>query len=448
MLNWVSSRTASATLCAAISLVAPSFAQDFSPAARVMFREAREQTNDLARYMYLLKATPKLPAADQQLALQMFASAENELGLYNEALFDFPLKSYIPADASLPTTTDWIAADAVDAITMMARNRRLVMVNEAHHDAHTRLLTLALLPRLHALGFNYLAIEALSDKDAKLMQRGYALQDSGTEYLHEPTYGEIVRSAIRLGYILVPYDVGANSQTDRESGQARNLYRKTFARDPNAKVLVHAGYAHIDKARGRLGNAQPMAEYLQQLSGIEPLSIDQTHFREQIPSEDDAYRKLVRTFPSTGPIVLINRATGGPWSANPSAYDANVLLPLGIHRFGERGLVRPTSNVRNSDRDHPMLPDPIVTLRPDWLARETGRMPYPIRASMCKTTVPCVIEAHVFDEPDTAIAADRYTFTEGYVVSNLYLLPGRYRLRAWGLNGQTLTGQIITVEKH
>jgi hypothetical protein len=89
MPNRMSSRIASVTFCAAMSLAAPSSAQNFSPAASTMFREAQQQANDLARYMYLLKATSKLPKADQQLALQMFASVENELGLYNEACSTF-----------------------------------------------------------------------------------------------------------------------------------------------------------------------------------------------------------------------------------------------------------------------------------------------------------------------------------------------------------------------
>lgn len=63
-------------------------------------------------------------------------------------------------------------------------------------------------------------------------------------------------------------------------------------------------------------------------------------------------------------------------------------------------------------------------------------------------TFPCVIDAHVFDEPDTAVAADRYAFMQGDVVSKLYLRPGRYRQCAWSLNGQTLTTQTITVERH
>lgn len=446
MPSWMSSHMAATTICLAASLSAPAFAQGFSTDATAMFRELRRQPNDLARYMYLLEATPKLPVADQQLALQMFASVENELGLYDEALRDFPLKSHIPPDDSLPTPTEWASTDAADAITRMVTGRRLVMINEAHHDAHTRQLTLALLPRLRALGFDYFAVEALSDKDAQLMQRGYAIEDSGTEYLREPSYGDIVRTAIKLGFTLVAYDVGADSQEGRESGQASNLYRQTFAKAPGARLFVHAGYAHIDKAKRRLGKVRPMAMYLQQLSGIEPLSIDQTEFREQVPPEKDAYRQLVTAFPSDGPIVLINRANGKPWSDHPGEYDMNVLLPPASSGVVDSGFLRPVSNVRASDRDHLMLPDQIIKLRPNWLARQAGRAAYPISATMCKTTFPCVIDAHFIDESSDAIAADRYAFMRGDVVSKLYLQPGSYRLRAWGVNGKTLGEQLITIK--
>src|SRR3546814_5987426 len=127
----------------------------------------------------------------------MFASIENELGLYNEAIRDFPLKSHTSPDTTLPTLAEWKSADAAEVITKLAAGRQLVLINEAHHDAHTRQLTLALLPRLRALGFNYFAAVALSGNDAQLMQRGYPVKDSGTEYLHEPSYGDIVRMADR-----------------------------------------------------------------------------------------------------------------------------------------------------------------------------------------------------------------------------------------------------------
>jgi hypothetical protein len=448
MPNWMYSRIASMAICALASLTASASAIDFSPAATHMFRELRRQPNDLARYMYLRQTTPELPVGDQPWGLQMFASVEDELGHYDEALRDFPLKSHLEPDAHYPERTGWVSEDATDAIIKLAANRRLVMVNEAHHDAHTRELTLALLPRLHALGFNYFAAEALSGKDVRLMQRGYPVTTSGTEYLHEPTYGDIIRTAIRLGFTVVAYDADSNSANGRESGQAKNLYEQTFAKDPRAKLFVHAGYAHIDKAKGRLGNVEPMAMHLQQLSGIEPLSIDQTQFREQIPSSHGAYRRLISDFPSEGPIVLINRATGKPWSANPSEYDANVLLPPGAAGFVESGLVPPTSNVRASDRDHLSLPEPVTGPRPKWLLRLNGRTPWPIDATMCRTTFPCMVEAIHIEESDDAIAADRYAFMRGDVVSRLYLPTGRYRLRAWDIAGKTLSEQVISVGKH
>jgi hypothetical protein len=438
-------RMISIAFCMITPLTSSALAQDYSPDAVSMFRELKQQPNDLARYAYLLREIPKLPVSDQQLAMQMFASVENELGLYNEAVHDFPLKSYIAADATLPTPAEWKPADAAEVITQLAADRRIVLINEAHHDAHTRQLTLTLLPRLRALGFDYFAVEALSDKDDQLMQRGYPVKDSGTQYLHEPTYGDIVRTAIKLGFTLVPYDADTGPMQDREAGQANNLYRKVFARDPHARLFVHAGYAHIDKAKGRLGNTAPMAMHLQQLTGIEPLSIDQTQFREQLPGKPDAYQKLIKDFPPNGPTVLVNRTTGRPWSAHPDWYDLNVLLPPADTGGVESGYIQPLTTVRDTDRDHLMLANRLNKQRPDWLTLRNERIPYAIRTTLCKTRFPCVVDAHYVNEPDEAIAADRYAFMQGDAASRLYLRPGRYRLRAWDIRGKTLSQKIITV---
>ncbi|WP_234411367.1 hypothetical protein [Rhodanobacter thiooxydans] len=430
----------------AAPLASSALAQDFSPAAIEMFHALRQQPNDLARYVFLVKTVQELPAADRPLGMQMFASVENELGLYNEALRDFPLKSHVAVDMTIPTATQWKAADAVDVIARQAADRRIALINEAHHDAHTRQLTLALLPRLRALGFDHFAAEALLDKDASLMSRGYPITTSGSEYLHEPSYGEIVRTAIKLGFKVVSYDVGSRTSQERETGQARNLYRKVFARTPDARLFVHAGYAHIDKARGRLGNAAPMAMQLQQLTGIEPLSIDQTQFREQIPGEPDAYTKLVRSFPARGPFVLLDRATGKPWSAHPEQYDINVLLPPAAgQRAVESGYTQPSTIVHDTVRNQSMLAHSVNTQRPEWLTLHDERRPYTISTTLCRVTSPCVVDAHYLDEGENAIAADRYAFMQGDTTSKLYLRPGRYRLRAWDIRGKTLSEQVITV---
>lgn len=441
-----SSRMGMLVLWLVTLLVPAALAQTYSSAAIEMFHGSKRQPNDLARYIYLIKTMPNLPATDRYLAMQMFASTENELGLYNEALRDFPLQSHVTTDATLPTTVDWEPADASDVLTKLAADRNIVLINEAHHDAHTRQLTLALLPRLRALGFDYFAAEALVDKDDQLNRRGYPTRNDGTEYLHEPSYGDIVRMARKLGFTIVSYDVEGGTTQEREIGQANNLYRKVFARDAHARLFVHAGYAHIDKAKGRLGNTLPMAMQLQKLTGIEPLSIDQTQFREQIPSRPDAYQQLITSFPADGPTVLINRTTGKPWTAHPDQYDVNVILPPAAGQGAvESGYVQPSTIVNNINRNQPMLAHYVNTQRPKWLTLHDERLPYAISTALCKVARPCVVDAHYFDESGDAIAADRYAFMQGDTESKLYLRPGRYRLRAWDVVGRTLSERVITV---
>ncbi|MHB1273226.1 MAG: hypothetical protein ACYCZD_10775 [Rhodanobacter sp.] len=430
-----------------VALMTPAvIAQSFSPAMTEMFHALNRQPNDLARYVYLTGLLPQLSIPDRAIAMQMLASTEDELGLYNEAIRDFPLKSHVPADIVLPKPGEWESAAAVDVIAKLAADRRIVMINEAHHDAHTRQLTLALLPRLRGLGFNYFAAEALLDRDPGLMRRGYPTKASGTIYLHEPTYGEIVREAIRLGFRIVPYDVDEGTTQRRETGQADNLYKRVFAGHPDARLFVHAGYAHIDKAKGRLGTTRPMAMQLQELTGIEPLSIDQTQFREQIPSEPDAYQELVRDFHPEGSVVLLNRATGKPWSANPDLYDISVILPpaAGLGALYS-GMVRPMAFVSDTVRSQSMLAHLVNTQRPKWLVLHDGRFPIRISTRLCKAVIPCVVDAHYSDEPDDAVAVDRYAFMQGDTASKLYLPPGRYRLRAWDIHGKTLSEQVVRI---
>ena len=430
--------------------------QSFDNAEIAMFYALNKQPNDLARYSYLTKVMPTLSASDQLVAEQMLATSENELGLYEQAVFSFPLKSALLADLSLPTTAEWQATDAVAVITKLAADHRIVMINEAHHDAHTRELTLALLPHLRALGFAYFAIEALSDHDPGLVQRGYPIKASGTEYLREPLYGEIVREAIRLGFTIVPYDDAESTTIDaRETGQAENLYQKVFAKDPGARLFIHTGYAHIDKAAERLGKIEPMAMRLQALTGLNPLSIDQTQFLEVGLDHTDAYHQLIARFKPKTPVVLINRATGTAWSASPKLYDVNVILPpaLSLGAFGEGDRYGSRTDGRSmavSDPTRFSMISPTLKYmeRPNWLTLDGQRIPFPINSDLCRTISPCVIEANYINEPDDATAADRYAFMEIHAASSLYLRPGHYRLRAVSKDGRTLSEQDIEIAPH
>ncbi len=428
---------------AALLVCAGAAAQSFAPSALKLLQTMGRAPNTLARYQYLIRELPRLTPEDRVLALQYLSFSQAELGLYDQAVFSFPLKNSLPDKLVLPTPADWKSADAVDTIAALAAQRRIVMVNEAHHDAHTRQLTLELLPRLRALGYGYFAAEALGSDDPGLAKRGYPTRRSGTEYLRDPLYGDIVREALRLGYILVPYDNALAGQA-RESAQARTLFQQVFAKDPKARLFVHAGYAHIDKAAGRLGDVRPMAMELQALTGLVPLSVDQTDFLETNLDADDAYHRLAHAFPSSQPEVLLNRSTGQPWSARPTAYDIDVILPAGLSldAFGE---FKYGYRLNPYASGMPHVVGHNEMQRASWLTLDGRRRPYPIGAALCRGNLPCVLDAYYDGEPNAAIAADRYAFMGPNETTKLYLRPGRYRLRASDSDGNTLSESRIEV---
>ncbi|KRE89598.1 hypothetical protein ASG87_04535 [Frateuria sp. Soil773] len=407
-----------ALLCLAVPVSSAAGAHPHAPGPHELYMHVAGLTNDLARYQYLSEVVRGRDPADRQLAGQLLASTESELGLYDDAVRQFPFDNRdLPAPETLPRTDAWRAMDAADAIVSLARDRRIVMVNEAHHDAHTRELTLELLPRLRALGFTHFAAEALSERDDALAKRGYPIPASGSEYLREPLLGEIVREALRLGFVVVPYDSASADNAVREADQARHLYQRVFAGHPGARLFVHAGYAHIDKSTGRLGGIEPMAMQLRQLTGIEPLCIDQSQFRwVGYAYKADPYMQLVGDFDVRRPTVLVRRDGRQPWSSAPTRYDASVILPPS-GRWG----------------------------RPRWLALGGLRRPHMVNTDLCRHTLPCVVEAHYPAEPDDAIPADRTTFLSDDRQATLYLRPGRYRLRAWDSLGRPLGERNVRV---
>ncbi len=448
-------RLAASVLCfSALLSAATAGAQTFDHPALQLLQTMQQQPNDLARYAYLLQVMPSLSAPNQQLAAQFVSFSQNELGLYTQAVLSFPLTAHPPDSLVLPSVEQWHGVAAVDAIATLAAKRRIVLINEAHHNAQTRRLTLALLPRLRALGFNYFAAEALLPNDTNLSQRGYPITHSGTEYLRDPLYGDIVRSALRLGFHVIAYDVGTTGQA-REDTQAENLYRAVFARDPTARLFVHAGYAHIDKTIGRLNALRPMAMRLQKLTGLEPLSIDQTEFLESGWDKTDPYHRLIAAFPSTEPEILQNRADGTPWSARPALYDVNVILPVAlnmaafgdVHPYGGE-LSGKLTRLQTAQRSPLASTMTNIMQRPQWLSLNGQRQPVPITAALCRSAIPCVVEARYANESDHAITADRYAFMLDHTNSTLYLRPGNYRLRATDIRDKILSAQTLTVQTH
>ena len=401
-----------------------------------IMKRAHDRKDLLAQYQVLRHAY----ASDGRPAFraifgQYLSWYQSFIGDYKDAELGFSIEQKpLADDAPSPLTQPgWHPVPALDYIPQLAKNHRAVFLNEAHNIALTRTLTVRLLKPLHDEGFNVFAVETLYPNDiAALNKRGYPVADSGF-YTREPIYAEMVRTALKLGYKVVAYEADANHTGDaREAQQAENLW-KILKADPNAKIVVNAGYAHIQKAGQFLG-AESMAEHFIKDSGITPLSIEQTIL---IPHQDSGmdhpdYRPIVDSLHPAQPVVFIDKDAKA-WSLRPG-YDASVIFP----------------------EEHFALD------RPTWLELWGARVPFAVDGNVCQRHWPCMVAARYADEGDDAIPADRMVLdpvplmtindvkiTQGdYSIptGQLYLRPGqRYRLTISDERGQRIGTQMITI---
>ena len=385
-------------------------------------REANALNSPLAVHEFYRKRFEQGEGGLRNLIAQVLAANEAELGDYERAVLRFPLGApgLRGVPAALPDRERYRAVDATDGIARLARERRIVVVNEAHHAAQTRVLTLQLLPRLRELGYTHLAVEGLDERDRELAVRGYPVQASGT-YLREPLYGEIVRQALRLGYIVVPYE-SARPQADadtREEDQAQHIVERVFRTSPDAKLLVHAGYAHAHERAGYL-DAEPMALRLKRKTGFDPLTIDQTVLRPIEPAREYRdYRELLHRFAIAEPSIFLARRDDVAWSLEPGYYDVSVVLPP---------------------------PAKLIVGRPVWLALDGTRTPVAIDVDLGAAHLPCLIEARYRNESDKAVPADRVLVERSDVQALLFLRPGDYRLSAIDASGGVLLRRSLRVD--
>jgi hypothetical protein len=226
-----------------------------------------------------------------------------------------------------------VHVNARSYIHLAAKNRRVVMINEAFAKPLHRAFTLSLLADFHRMGFKYLALEMLNNfSNQRLTSVG---MHSGY-YVCEPVAGELMRAAIAMGFTLVSYEdtlAPVHTAGQRDSIQAVNIY-KVLQQDSTAKILVHASYAHISKKPDPGGHI-PMALAFWRLSGIEPLTIDQTDMTEE---SNFAYGRVIYQAYTTKyllvepSIALINN---NPVNVlDKDLYDLCVIHPPTIYNDG------------------------------------------------------------------------------------------------------------------
>ncbi|AIE83684.1 hypothetical protein OP10G_0316 [Fimbriimonas ginsengisoli Gsoil 348] len=341
---------------------------------------------------------------------QARATVEGNLGAIRRSLrsqtigwFYFPAKTATtgsPLDRMRPVS-------AVDYIVRQADKHPYVMIGEEHMKPQTRTILLPLLRRLYAKGFRYFAAETFYQAIKSAPVRGYPAWDDGY-YIQDPVYAEAVREAIKLGYKLVPYEAEEQpkdapkddpwfNQNFREHLQADNLKTRIFDHDPKAKVLVWAGRSHVVKVASKQdgGEFRPMAYEFKRMTGIDPLSVYlPTDVEAAAPEyEREDYKYAADKGWIHGPTIFVG-AHGGAYGLDEN--EATVFFPRTTYVHG----------------------------RPDWLARNLGRVPRDIPASMVSRPGYLLAQAWKEGEPVQAIPIDQILITPGDPVPVLMLPRG------------------------
>ena len=321
-----------------------------------------------------------------------------------------PASPAAAADSDLGKLSHAELRDAVPEIVARARRTSIVILNEEHQSPRDRAFALQVARALRPLGYAVLAAEgfhssadaAEMERSAKLLRdRGYVRLNTGV-YTKDPVFADFIRQSLALGYRPVVYEfirpeaapAAADGFADREQGEADNLIRQVFSRTPKAKVLIYVGYSHV--AEEPIDGMTWMAARLKKMTGVDPLTIDQTTLSPSAVSASD--RALYAAL----------RGRLGSRSVVPASGDKPVT-------FGSLG---PAVDLQVA---HP--PTHLVRGRPDWLFR-MGRTSVEIPAKLRPRTGRVLIQAFLANEAADAIPVDQVVVTAGQKAPPL-LVPRR-----------------------
>lgn len=219
-----------------------------------------------------LKAHAKMYGEDNFMFLQAICTYASRIS--NSKVFDLYFHKYLKKSLHFEIPNDEYLAKndiAINAIKNSCSNTNLVMFNENHFNVKDRKLVRFLLKYFYQEGYRYLGLEALSENSKSLNDRGYPLISSGF-YTREPEMGNLIRKACKMGFYVFGYD---SLSGNRELNQAKNIYHRTFERDPKAKVIILGGFDHILEKEDKYSKKW-MAYYFHELYGINPVTFSQT----------------------------------------------------------------------------------------------------------------------------------------------------------------------------
>ena len=288
--------------------------------------------------------------------------------------------------------------DAKEYILNRSKQEKIIIINEAHNNSRHRVFTTSLLKGLYKNGYRYLGIEALYDSLVNI--RKFATMDSGSVYLHESQYSNLIKEALDIGFVLFEYEYKkAKTGKDREIEQAENI-AKVMAQNPNAKFLIHCGYDHLNEGiPGKKEWEKAMAARLNDLTGVNPFTID------QIPGSEKGDLKFnspyIQMANSKKPAIMVNgkgKIYNGERDDNKA--DCRIIHAVSVYNNG----------------------------RPDWLSLNGRRKAFHIPSNSI-SEYPVLVMAYRNNEfEQEGIPADITEITNKEQTVDLVLDKGNYRI--------------------
>jgi hypothetical protein len=248
---------------------------------------------DTTPWKHQMSAADYATKGDYRNALTQFDLAMNSREMnYTEKQIDSLNQTYKKVNAK-------------NYILDKAKETRVVIINEAHHNSFHRVFTKSLLKELYDLGYTNLGLEALSTSDSlnqALNKRKYPILEDG-HYIKDPQFGNLVREALEIGYHLFSYDISSRDQNIREITEAKNIQKEIDSK-PNEKFLIHCGYAHVHEGEDKSW-AVTMAQRLKEYTEIDPLTISQTSYSEK--GKPEFNHPLLKAFDINESSILLDQ---------------------------------------------------------------------------------------------------------------------------------------------
>ena len=398
-----------------IALHAPSYAQGQAPYKYMNeLRKAEARVAASASGVAGEKPTEKSRAAVQRVSseLQALAVARAFVGDTEgaQAAFDLPnVQSGVRGSGNpndIAAIQGAVVEDAIEAIVAAARNKRVVLINEAHHVPMHRAFAQKLAVELRKIGYTYLAAETFHELSEGRTMRGYVNAAFGT-FTADPVYADFIHQAMADGWKIESYEPRSVTGTPaeqfaaRELGQATNLVERIFAKDKAAKVLIFVGYGHLYKSILQNG-IMMMGAHLQQMTGLDMLHVDQTPFyaHPDRAAEHPLYEALLAKPHANAPFVLRTKERG------------HVILG-GAKNFVDMHVVFPRYEMRHG--------------RPGWLHTLAEREPHAIPPALLPTSGRRLIQAYRMSGGPDAVPTDNVMVEAGKPVPKLMLPKGEFR---------------------